>query len=171
MKGAALLLIFLVNSGFVLSQNNSDNKAIEQEVNEQLWKPFKEAFESRDWKKFNDLHTDDVLRVSKWSGIRLGSEYKEANIRSFQKKEAPKRIIDFWFEHRIYGDNIGYEVGYYRIKSELPDKSIKMSYARFHIVMKRIDGKWKIAQDWDINNINGVTVTSEDFAKRTPLKL
>ena len=163
-----LFLILLISSNLLYAQNDSGNKAIEAEVNEQLWKPFKKAFADRDWKQFNDLHTDDVLRVTV-RGIRIGSEYKESVKRSYQREGAPKRTIDFWLEHRVYSGDTGYEVGYYEVTSVDSNNVTQKFYSRFHIVLKKVNGKWKIAQDWDTNNINGVPVTVEDYKKGTPL--
>lgn len=72
MKLAATLCFFLFSILFGFSQNQQD---IENEINAQVWKPFKTSFEARDWKTFNSLHTNDVLRVNK-HGIRIGAEYK-----------------------------------------------------------------------------------------------
>ncbi|GJM31607.1 MAG: hypothetical protein DHS20C18_06080 [Saprospiraceae bacterium] len=166
-KKIGLVLLMLLSFIWAPAQEevSAEQTAIEQEVNQQLWKPFKVAWEARNWEAFNALHTDDVMRISKWSGIQLGDEYKESIKASYQKKDDRKKTIDFWLEHRIYRENMGYEVGYYRISSEEPGKEIRNYYARFHIVLKKVNGQWKIAQDWDTNNINGVPVTEEDFAK------
>lgn len=168
MKKIIAVLIFLVICGYGFSQQQ--NEKIEKEVNEVLWKPFKKAFENSDWKLFNSLHTDDVLRVNKW-GIKIGDEYKQSVKESYQGSNTQKRTIDFWLEHRIYSNDTGYEVGYFRIRSEQDDGKISEFFGRFHIVLKKIDGIWKIAQDWDTNEINGDPVTSEDFAKGVPLDL
>lgn len=151
------------------SQQYVPDPAIAQEVNEQVWKPFKKSYEGRDWKTFNDLHTDDVLRINTWSGIREGDEYKKRVKNSNQRNTQRKKTIDFWLEHRIYSETTGYEVGYYRVVNEEPGKEPTTSYARFHIVLRKEDGVWKIAQDWDTSTINGEEVTAEDFAKGTPL--
>ena len=153
------------------AQKATSNEKLEAEVNEQVWKPFKKAFEARDGKQFNALHTDDVMRISTWSGIKVGKEYKDAIEQSYQKEDGRKRTIDFWLEHRFYRENAGYEVGYYRIITEEEGKAPRAHYARFHIVLKKVNGSWKIAQDWDVSNINGQEVTEEDFAKGTPLDL
>ena len=170
MKKLIICLVCILTTIPVLSQKTKDQKKIEKEVNTQLWKPFKHSLENRDAKTYNDLHTDDVLRVNKW-GIRTGKAFKDRNTASYAKKDDRKRTIDFWLEHRIYSGDIGYEVGYYRIKTKSSDGTVKESYARFHIVLKKVHGSWKIAQDWDTGSINGVTVTAADFAKGTPLDL
>lgn len=168
------ILVFtltLFTATTLFSQEYVPSPETEALINEQIWKPFKQSYESRDWKTFNDLHTDDVLRISRWSGIREGNEYKERIKSSFQRSTQRKKSIDFWLEHRIYAENVGYEVGYYRIINTEPGKEKSTSYSRFHVVLKKEDGIWKIAQDWDTGIINGVEVTADDFAKGKPLKL
>jgi len=169
MKTIKILIILITTASAAFSQP-TNSVEIEAKVNNELWKPFKEAFENRDAQTFNALHTDDVLRVSKW-GIKAGDEYKNSVSESYAKKGRPDRTIDFWLEHRIYKGDIGYEVGYYRIAYQTPEGENKESYARFHVVLRRENGQWKIAQDWDTNEINGNPVTKEDFDKGTPLNL
>ena len=157
-------------SSLIFSQEHEIKEKIEKQVNTQLWKPFKKSFENRDAIKYNDLHTDDVIRVNKW-GIKVGEDFKKSNLVRYNKKDNIVRTIDLWFEHRLYNDNCGYEVGYYRIKSKSEEGNIKEHYARFHVVLKKVNGKWKIAQDWDTTNINDVPITNKDFQKGTPLAL
>lgn len=159
-----LLLVTLVCSSSIFAQNNSSDSIIQRDIDQQLWIPFKTSYESRDWQTFNDLHTDDIMRVSKW-GIKIGQEYKSSNKKHFQKKDNRKRTIDFRFEHRIHSDSISYEVGYYRIKYEEPGKEPRIHYARFHVGLIKINDSWKIFKDWDTSEINGIKVTKEDFEK------
>lgn len=149
----------------VHAQQYVHNEATEKEVNDQVWKPFKLAYESRDSQAFNELHTEDVLRISQWGGIKVGKAYKDGVKQSYQKNSQRKKTIDFWFEQRIYSETFGYEVGYYRVISEEPGKKPVISHAQFHVVLKKQRGTWKIAQDWDSSVINGVKLTAEHFAK------
>ena len=129
LKRNILLILLLITTDLILfSQENSSNEEIEKTVDEQIWKPFKKAWEERDWKLFNNLHTPDVLRITKW-GVRAGEEYRSTIRQAFQKEDARKRTIDFWMEHRIYSENVGYEVGYYRAVYEEPGKERHMTYA------------------------------------------
>lgn len=160
-------LLFIVNYSFC---QKNDQAVIEVEVNRQLWKPFKKAFEERNWELFNSLHTDDILRANAW-GIKVGEAYKNSVKKSYQKKSSAQKTIDFRLVQRIYKENIGYEVGYYKIVTKKPNEEPKIAYAQFHVVLKKIDGQWKIAQDWDANELNGVKVTPEDFEKAPLLDL
>lgn len=162
---SSLLLLGLISQ----AQEYRHVEATEKEVNDQVWKPFKLAYEARDWRAFNELHTEDVLRVSQWGGIKEGAAYKDGIKQSYQKHSNRKKTIDFWFEQRIYSESLGYEVGYYRAISEEPGKEPTVSYAQFHVVLRKANGLWKIAQDWDSAVINGVKLTAQDFGKGTVL--
>ncbi len=144
----------------------SAQEAIEKQVNKQVWKPFVKSMAESDFKTYNDLHTDDVLRISE-RGIKIGKEYKDSNKSSMEYTAgtAIKQNIEFWFEHRVYSGDVGYEVGYYKITVNMPDQDPKYYYARFHVVLRKEKGRWKIAQDWDTGNINGHEVTEEDWKK------
>jgi ketosteroid isomerase-like protein len=169
MKKTNICIIIMFISAYAFSQNQADQKSIEQEVNTQVWKPFKQAIAQRDSKKFNELHTDDILRISK--SITIGAAYKESNRKHYALKSSTKQIIDFRFEQRVYAGNIGYEVGYYSVKISRQNGEKREAYSRFHIVLKKVEGRWKIAQDWDAPNINGVEITAADFEKLPPVNL
>ena len=143
---------------------------IQREVNEMVWRPFKAAYENRDWESFNDLHTDQILRVND-RGIRIGREYKEDNKDRFQRPDDRKLTIDFAFERRLHRDDTGYEVGFYRVVYERPGERPEVHFGRFHVVLRKVNGSWKIAQDWDSSTFNGEPITNEDFHKATLLEL
>ena len=159
MKLALTFCFFLFSTVFGFSQNQQD---IENEINEQVWQPFKKSFEARDWKTFNSLHTNDVLRVNKY-GIRIGEEYKTSVQTSYQKPTTKKRQIDFCFNQRTYKESTGYEVGYYRVIYTEKDKELRIVHGRFHLVLNKKNGVWLISQDWDTDTINGEPITKEDF--------
>ncbi len=172
MKHMTLLVLIQLIIGGAFCQNKLDNKAIEAKINEQVWKPFMQAFKNRNAEKFNSLHTDDVLRISS-RGIRSGPEYKQSVVKSYARPNAPKTTIEFSFEHRIYAEKTGYEVGYYHITyTRVKDgvESEESHYAQFHVRLRKEDGVWRIAQDWDTNNISGRPITAEDFAKGRPME-
>lgn len=160
MKRITYLLFFV--SIFVFSQDDSSVKNESLLVDEQIWTPFKESYASGNAEVFNNLHTDDVKRITT-SGIQIGEAYKESNTKWLSNPNRRARSIDFRFEHRIYTGNNGYEVGYYRIAYPMKDGETGYTYARFSVLLRKVEGVWKIAQDWDTNSINGVPVTADDF--------
>ena len=158
----AILLAILVQTAY--AQSETAQLAYENEVNETIWKPFKQTYEARDWQGFNKLHTDDVLRVHD-GGIRQGADYKNSIRESYEKYSDRKVTIDFAMERRMRNEDVAYETGFYRVLYREPDKEPKASFGRFHVVLKRIEGHWKIAQDWDSNSFNGRPITAGDFEK------
>lgn len=154
----------------LLVQLGLAQQAIEKEVNETLWKPFVESWSSFDAKVFNSLHTDDVLRAS-GSGLTRGKLYKERTAQSFARslERKDQRMIHFWFEQRVYSEDTGYEVGYYKIVASRPGQEERTYYARFHVVLRKENGRWRIAQDWDTGSVNGNAVDQEDWEKGTAL--
>ncbi len=172
MKVAQTLLILItILSSSITTIAQNEQEVFQQEIDTQVWKPFCEAYAELDAEKFNSVHTDDVIRATPW-GLRIGDEYKERNRKSMakNKKEGEKRTIELWFEHRVTNPDLSYEVGYYKVISQNPGKEPKEYYGRFHCVIKKVNGIWKIAQDWDDGEINGHKVGAEDWAKGTPLK-
>ena len=161
MKILLFLLFFCATIGFTYSQNITDAEEAKL-VDEQVWEPFKKAYLARDAEGFNAIHTDDVMRIT-GSGFQIGQVYKDANVQWLEGgKDRPPQSIDFVFEHRIYSEEVAYEVGYYKISTPSQPNGRK-SYARFSVLLKKVDGQWKIAQDWDVHQISGEWVTAEDF--------
>lgn len=168
MRILAKFLILLLACGSTWAQDNDNS--LEKEIDETIWKLFKQSYEARDWEAFNALHTDDVLRVHD-GGIQKGLEYKDAIKSYYEAEDNRKTTIDFVMERRTYKGDIGYEVGFYRVIYEEEGKDDRMSYGRFHVVLKKIDGKWKIAQDWDSGTFNGRPIGPEDFDDNKKLDL
>ena len=133
--------------------------SIVDEIAQQVWTAFKDSYGIKDAARFNAIHTDDVLRITA-RGILVGQAYRDQNIRSFARKDSPKRVIDFRFERRIHESNMAYEIGYYQISY---DNDEEHYYGRFSVLLKKENGQWRIAQDWDTNDINGHKVGKADW--------
>ncbi|MEL6919343.1 MAG: hypothetical protein AAFO99_16655, partial [Bacteroidota bacterium] len=95
----------------------------------------------------------------------------EANLERFATNKANGTTIslNFWFDSRHTNVHTSYEVGFYKIVF-LTKGEENVVYGQFHIVLKKINGKWKITQDWDTTTINGKTITEADFVKQAPLQ-
>ncbi len=166
MKYFYFLLVFV---GMHTNAQTS-TEAIQKEINQTVWKPFKSAFERLDAKALNETYAANVLRVTP-QGIDTQNTFKEGNRKRFSTlKEKGNRIsLDFWFEDRKTNETTSYEVGFYRIGLTTSGK-IKYNYGQFHIVLRKIHGKWKITQDWDTTTIAGKSINSIDFEKKETLK-
>lgn len=136
----------------------------ETEINDQIWKPFTAAWEANDGEAYNAVHSDDVWRINP-GRLLVGDEYRSRNA-SRMTGQKENRIIEFSFETRTSNRDNAYEVGYYRI-TDYSKEPTAYYVGRFHVALKKVDGKWKIIQDWDTGEINGVKITPKSLEKRT----
>lgn len=157
------LAAFIATSGTIA-------QSTEHEVNRDVWYSFIAAYNNLDAEGFMSVHTDDVIRVNRdGRNIRSGQEYSEAMHQYFQseKANAAQLQIDLRFLERFYNEDSGFEVGIYRVIRAAG--GVEQSfYGKFHVLLRKIDGKWKIAMDSDISN-NGM-ISEEDFMKAEPLR-
>lgn len=160
-----LLLLFILLKATLIFAQSETKPDYSKEIDEQVWEPFKKAYANYDAEEYIALHADDVLRVTKWSGIRTGEAFRTGIQKNFNKKDKVAHQLEFQFEHRIHSADVAYEVGYYRMTRTPKEGKPERHYGRFHVVLKKIDGKWKIAQDWDTGNINGHEVTGADYQR------
>ncbi len=165
-----LCMVILMLMGTTVMMGQSDDTSFVAEINEQVWAPFKHAYETRNAELFNSLHTDDALRITE-GGITPGPEYKARITEGFQRKFDGTITIDFAHEHRLYYGDLGYEVGYYRISYNRPGQEETNSYGRFHVLLRKIDGTWKIAQDWDTEMVGSHKISEIEFLGAQSLKV
>ena len=167
MKKYLVLYVFLF-SFFGFAQN--DIKEIQDVIDVEVWKPFKKAFETLDGAALNAIYAENVLRVTP-NGIDTKNSFKTKNLERFNqnKKDGVSINLDFWFDSRYTNKTTSYEVGFYRIAFKNPKNENAFSYGQFHIVLKKINGVWKIIQDWDTATINGEKIDKIDFEKQKPL--
>ena len=158
-----LLFLFLGTSAFLSAQSVAE---IQKEIDAQVWRPFQEAFQELDGQALNDTYAAQVLRVTP-GGIDTENSFKQANLKRFTQNKADGISIrlDFWFDSRHTNITTSYEVGFYRIGATNAAGETSYNYGQFHIVLEKIEGIWKITQDWDTTTINGHAIGSEDFAK------
>jgi ketosteroid isomerase-like protein len=160
-KIICLLLLVFVTAMATSQQKKKYDHA--KEINEELWSAFVEAYNERNAEKYLAVHTQDIVRITQ-GGIRQGLEFRSGIRKSFDRKDLPKREIEFKFEHRIHDREMAYEVGYFKV-TYFRDGAEEDYYGRFSVLLKKEDGKWKIAQDWDVDKINGDPITASDYKK------
>ena len=162
-----LLILFLP----IVSLAQKPMKVLQEEIDNTVWKEFKAAFETIDAKALNATYADEVLRVTP-NGIDTKNQFKAKNTERFQmlKEKSASIKLDFWFESRHTNADTSYEVGYYKISTTIGNDT-SINYGQFHIVLKKIDGNWKITQDWDTTIINGITIGQKEFERNGENKL
>ncbi len=157
----ALIFLFLNTTISLLS---AQTDSIQQVINQQIWQAFQESYQAYDYQKFNDLHSDQMIRINS-KEIRTAAVYKQKNKDWFvrAKAEGYQQRIEFRFEKRIATGDRAYETGYYKIDAQKPDGTSSTHFARFHVALQKEAGIWKIIEDWDSNKINGQKVNANHF--------
>ncbi len=141
----------------------------QQTIDRTLWRPFQQAFEAMDGAALNGLYADQVLRVTP-DGIDTAGQFRKFNESRFEDNIAKGDHIalDFWFDSRHTNEDTSYEVGFFRLTTTAADGKTSSFYGQFHIVLKKQNGQWRIAQDWDTASIAGRPITAADFKRQAP---
>jgi ketosteroid isomerase-like protein len=134
---------------FCISMIGQDSSKVVSEINQEIWEPFIEAFGNFDTDAFLFIHSDSLIRINKdGKQIRDRATY-EKNQRKWNQKRNGDRAISFSFISRFYGNNLGFEKGYYKVKYTRVDQEIQYSYGMFEVVLRKEKGTWKILIDSD----------------------
>jgi ketosteroid isomerase-like protein len=157
MKSVATLALTLL-SFFACAQNT------QQEINEQVWKPFLQGFNENDTKKFMAVHSKDVVRSSRDSKKVLNWDQYFAQQEkgdNADKSAKRKRTLELRFTERIASKDQAIEVGIYKTSYVNPDGIMRSFFGRFHVVMRKEEGTWKILVDTDSSEKN--TISEKDY--------
>ncbi len=163
------LLLAFIHSPICFA--NANVSEVHDEIDRTVWSVFQSAFERLDGASLNSVYADDVLRVTP-DGLDTVGEFKRYNLTRFDANKARGESIalDFWFDSRRTQANVSYDVGFYRVGVTNSAGETSYFYGQFHIVLKKLDGQWKIVQDWDTGTIGGDPITAADFARQTPIQ-
>ncbi|HYJ37487.1 MAG TPA: nuclear transport factor 2 family protein [Chitinophagaceae bacterium] len=145
-------LIFLP----VIALNSmAQGDSLQKQINEQVWKPFIKSFNERDTDGFMAVHSKEMSRVNQDGKSIYGYEkYYEENKTGNErgKQSGRKHSIELRFIQRIAGNNSAFEVGYYKTTSFQPNGEARSFYGKFHVLMRKENGRWKILMDADAND-------------------
>ena len=154
---------FLATAGYA----EVDSTALHEEIDRTVWRVFQNAFESMDGEALNSVYADEVLRVTP-DGIDTQSQFKQSNKTRFAANIAngDRITLDFWLDSRQTNLTTSYDVGFYRMGITAQSGTTDYFYGQFHIVLNKINGRWKIVQDWDTASIGGRPITATDFDRQ-----
>ncbi|MCB9082431.1 MAG: nuclear transport factor 2 family protein [Lewinellaceae bacterium] len=167
LRSFSLLVLFVCSVGKVAAQGNSN---LQDEINQQIWRPFMATYASLDGAAFMQLHSPDVIRVLRdQQKIIGGRDYWDDTMETNQRTRSRniQRSIVFSFTERIAQGELAYESGYYRVDMKIPGQELRSYYGHFQVVLRKENGRWRILVDSDTSE-NGA-LTADDFAKGTPL--
>jgi len=150
MKTVLWICLILVFANAAFSQTGN----LQKEINEQVWKPFIKAFNNNDNEAFSAVHSKEVVRVSQDDNQIIGyNEYFKKVPDSVKAKWKDwKRNIELRFLQRIASGDKAFEVGYYKSSSTNTVTGEKRTgYGKFHVLLRKENGTWKILMDADAN--------------------
>jgi len=163
MRHTTILLLW-INSFALHAQS------LQTEINTQVWKPFIQYFGEHNATAFLALHSKDVVRSPRDAKTIWGyDEYlkKQSEGDAYELKNNLKRTLELRFTERLAKDDHAIEVGIYKTVVTAPDGKQQIYYGRFHVVLKKIDGIWKIVVDTDYTENN--TIGEKDFLAAKPM--
>jgi hypothetical protein len=141
------------------------------EINQHVWKPFIETFNQHRSDDFLALHSRDLIRSARdskrvltWTQYLDETRLDEAN----DKKEGFKRVLELRFTERLHSATQAIDVGIYKTVYTFSNGTTQTFYGRFHVVLRKENGRWKILVDTDSSE-NG-TIGEKDFNQAKPIE-
>jgi ketosteroid isomerase-like protein len=172
MKKVALFLFVQFCATSLLAQEAVSKKWF-LEVNKDVWLPFIESWATNDVEKYNGLHTKDLIRGGE-KEVQGFESYAEHNRRNFKQRitNKAKVTIDFRLLERANNGELGSERGIYETTYTNQKGEVFKNYGKFHVFLRKVEGVWKIAVDYDSDENNTITQDSfkaasaiDDFSK------
>lgn len=165
MQKISFITLLLLCGLSVFSQSDS----LQKQINEQVWKPFIKAINSGDNDALSEVHSKEVARVMQDDGKIIGySEYFKKIPDSIKAKWSDwKSNIELRFLQRIASADKAFEIGYYKTTSTNSKTGEKRTgYGKFHVLLRKESGTWKILMDADANEKTDEAV----FIKAQPME-
>lgn len=134
------------------------------ELNRDVWHAFVATYGSGDADGFLALYDRDLIRAGGPDRRVHGfDEYARQTHEWFALlAERGDRVeIEFRFTERIGSDDLASERGVFRLTSTRATGEQRCFHDRFHCFLRRTDGRWRIAVDYDSNEAG--TVTEDAF--------
>lgn len=149
-----LVILLLLLSSFLFAQT------AQEEINKQVWKPFIQGFNENNTALFMGVHSKDLVRAPRDAKKVLTWDQYYQQV----EKQTGTHNIELRFTERINNDTQAIDVGVY--KTSYPNHP--PFYGRFHVVLRKESGAWKILVDMDSNE-NG-TIGEAQFLAAQPME-
>jgi hypothetical protein len=160
-----LLPLLLVSCTSLFAQN------AQKEINEQVWKPFIKSFSEGNTDVFMGVHSKDLVRSGRESKKVLNWDeyYNETKSGNAHRATDKTRLeIGLRFTERINSATQAIDVGVYKTSWFAADGKSGAGYGRFHVVLRKEDGTWKILVDTDSNENR--TIGETQFLAAKPME-
>jgi ketosteroid isomerase-like protein len=153
-----VVLLLMFHAANVFAQHE------QQEINTQVWEPFIQSFNTYDTNGFMAVHSKDVVRSPRdskniWNWEEYFKRHEQSDLR--EKSSSAKRVLELRFTERIASKDQAIEVGVYKTTIIKSDGISKSFFGRFHVVLRKEEGVWKILVDTDSSEKN--SINEKDF--------
>ncbi|NNE32913.1 MAG: nuclear transport factor 2 family protein [Winogradskyella sp.] len=159
-KLVIILLLLLCATPLCSAQSIEDLKAVNK-----VWSKFYNAFETLDYSLMAQIHSDELVRVSGGKRIIDYDTYITNYKSRFKQDKLTKQTntITLRFFERLNNGRTASERGIYKLTKNQGTKNERSYYGQFHVILKKIDGHWKITMDYDSSE--GGTIGEDNFNK------
>lgn len=150
---------------------NAFSQNFQKEINDQVWRSFISTFNNFDADGFLALHSQEVIRSPRDSKVILNWDEYLAQQEKGDKRSTENgttRTLDLRFTERIANSRLAMEVGIYKTTVTHKTGKVESFYGRFHVVMRKENGIWKILVDTDSSE--GETISEKDFLAAEPME-
>ena len=147
------------------------SQSAQMEINEQVWRPFIKNYNNYRADDFLSIHSKDVIRSPRdskkvWNWDQYLQSQSEGDKRELLAKS--KRTLSLRFTERLNNATQALDVGIFQVLYLLPDGTQESYYGRFHVVMRKENGRWKILVDTD--STEGGKIGERDFLAASPME-
>jgi ketosteroid isomerase-like protein len=147
-----IALLFIGSAAFA--------QTAQREIDEQVWKSFIKGFNENNAELFMSVHSKDLVRSPRDAKKVLNwDQYNQQTA-----KQTGVHNIELRFTERVNNETQAIDVGIY--KTSYPNHP--PYYGRFHVVLRKENGVWKILVDTDSNE--GNTIGEAQFLAAKPME-
>lgn len=142
----------------------TDNPLLD-ELNRDIWHPFRRTYRTRDLDGFLGLYHLDLIRAGGPTKEVYGFDRLAADTRDWFTEVSASGDsfdIEFRFTERIAAGELASERGCYRITVTPADGDDRVLHGRFHTFARKTGGRWRIVTDYDTDDDGAIT--AEMFA-------
>ena len=161
LKKVIAIIVIFTGIGHLASSQDIKNLQAINEVHQK----FKEAFDSLDYELFASIHSEKLIRIPGGKKIIDYDTYvnkQKSNFEKAKSENSPRTIYLRFFE-RVNNDSVASERGIYKFVRNENQHNEKISYGKFHVLLIKEEGDWKILMDYDSSE--GKIINEEDFNK------
>jgi ketosteroid isomerase-like protein len=128
-------------------------------TDEDIWIPFRRAYQDGDPQAYLDLHAPDLIRVEADRGWIGNLDEYAGRVHAFFAEAAARGAtmdIEFRFTERLVHGGLAAERGLYRFTTTEAGGSREVSYGRFHTFARHTADGWRLLVTYDYDEAGQV---------------